>query len=252
MSDEVKIKLTGKSRKKRQQTRRFTTKTVISFLLVLILVPLTIYFGWKADRNFYVVSLLIILYSMIPFFALFERRKPQARELVLIAVMSGIAVVSRVAFIWLPHFKPIFAIIMITGISLGPEAGFLTGAVSGFVSNFIFGQGVWTPWQMAAMGLAGFLAGLFFQKGWLPKERIPLCVFGGLVNLCIIGPILDTCTLFTMSAEITRESAAAIYLSGLPVNAIQSAATVLTLALISRPLIEKLDRVKKKYGILED
>lgn len=236
---------------RREQARKLGAKTVLAFLAVLILVPMTIFLGWKADRNYYVVSLLIIIYAVIPFFALFEHRRPQARELVLIAVMSGIAVVSRVIFIWLPNFKPVYAVIMITGISLGPEAGFMTGAITALVSNFVFGQGPWTPWQMAAMGLAGFLAGLFYQKGWLSMARVPLCVFGGVVNLCIIGPLLDTCTLFVMSTRITRESAAAIYLSGLPVNALQSVATVLTLALVAQPLFEKLDRVKKKYGILE-
>ena len=84
---------------------------------------------------------------------IFEDRKPQAREVLLIAVMAAIAVVGRMAFFMLPQFKPVTAIVIITGISLGAEAGFLTGAVAGFVSNFFFGQGPWTPWQMFAFGI---------------------------------------------------------------------------------------------------
>lgn len=89
------------------------------------------------------IGLVFLLASAIPFFLVFDRKKPQARELIPIAVMSAIAVVGRTVFqiIPLPNFKPCSAIIIITAVSFGPEAGFLTGALTGFVSNFIFGQG---------------------------------------------------------------------------------------------------------------
>ena len=78
-----------------------------------------------------------------------------------------------------PFFKPLTGIVMITGMALGPEAGFLTGAISGFVSNFIFGQGPWTPWQMFAFGVAGFLTGVLAKRGWLTAEkRLPAGLFG--------------------------------------------------------------------------
>lgn len=236
----------------KEDTARFTKRTIISMFLIFIAVPITIYIGWKfGDRKYYITSLLIILYTMIPFFLVFEMRKPQARELVVIAVMCAIAVASRAAFIWLPHFKPMTAIIIITGIAFGPEAGFLTGAVSGFVSNFIFGQGPWTPWQMFAFGIAGFLSGLLYKRGLLSKSKLPLSIFGGSIVMVLVGPILDTCALFTMSSVITKGSAAAIYISGLPVNAVHAAATVLTLLLISRAMFDKLYRLKIKYGMME-
>lgn len=230
----------------------FSKRTIAAIFIILIAIPLTIWFGWRyGDRSYYITSLLIIGYTMIPFFLIFEKRKPQARELVILAVMCAIAIASRAIFIWLPHFKPMTAIIIITGIAFGAESGFLAGAVSGFVSNFLFGQGPWTPWQMFAFGIAGFLAGLLYQKGLLKKGKLPLCIFGGLTVMLIVGPLLDTCALFTMSSVITPEGAAAIYLSGLPVNAIHASATVLTLLLVSKPLFEKLDRVKIKYGMME-
>ncbi len=236
-----------------EKNRRLTKRTLISLLLILIAVPATIYWGWRyAGRRYYVVSLLIIVYSMIPFFLVFEKRRPKARELVVIAVLCAIAVVSRAAFIWAPHFKPMTAIVIMTGMSFGAEAGFLTGAVSGFVSNFIFGQGPWTPWQMFAYGVAGFLAGLLYRKGWLSKKRLPLCIFGAVCVMCIVGPILDTCALFIISKKITWENASLIYLSGLPVNAVHATATVLTLLFFSTPMFEKLDRIKLKYGMMED
>lgn len=148
----------------------------IVWLAVLIAAPATLLAAWRfGNRKYYLSSLLLIVYAMLPFFIRFEHRKPQARELVTIAVMSAVAVASRAAFIMVPFFKPITGIIMITGMALGPEAGFLTGAVSGFVSNFIFGQGPWTPWQMFAFGVAGFLAGVLAKKGWLSAEKTASC-----------------------------------------------------------------------------
>ncbi len=238
---------------RQEKKRSFSKRMILSALLILVAIPLTIYIGWNiSERQFYITSLLIIVYTMIPFFLVFEKRKPQAKELVVIAVMCAIAVVSRAAFIWLPHFKPMTAIIIITGVALGAEAGFLTGAMTGFVSNFIFGQGPWTPWQMFAFGIAGFLAGLCYRYGILKKKRVSLCVFGGVCVMLIVGPLLDTCSLFFASSEVTKESALAIYATGLPVNAVHAVATIVTLALFSGPLLEKLDRVKMKYGMMEE
>ena len=212
-------------------------RTLLSIFIILILVPATILIAWKlGDRKYYLASVLIIIYTMIPFFMVFEKRKPQARELVVIAVMCAIAVAARSAFIMLPHFKPMTAIVIITGIAFGAEAGFLTGAVSAFVSNFIFGQGPWTPWQMFAYGIAGFLAGLLYNKGILKKDKIPLSIFGFLCVMLIVGPLLDTCSVFTMSSTVNVIGMKAIYLSGIPVNLVHSVATVLTLFFISKPM----------------
>lgn len=220
--------------------------------LAFVLIPVTILLGARfGDKHYYFISLLVILYTMLPFFVSYEKRRPEARELVLLSVLCAIAVVSRTAFIWVPHFKPMAAIVMITGIALGPQAGFLAGALSAFVSNFIFGQGAWTPWQMFAFGIAGFLAGFLVKKKLLQRKKLPLCIFGGLCTLLITGPILDVAALVMMSPTINLESAAFIFLSGLPVNAVQSVATVLTLFLVAEPMFEKLDRIKMKYGMEE-
>lgn len=224
---------------------------IVSLIVILLLIPATIYLCAKqGGRIYYAASLLIIIYTMIPFFLMFEHRKPQARELVLLAVMSALAVAARTAFIAIPNFKPMTGIIMITGIALGPEAGFLTGAITAFASNFIFGQGPWTPWQMLAYGLAGFLAGLLFGRFKREGNRLPLAIFGFLLVLVVIGPLLDTCAVFTMASVVDKKTVLATYVAGIPVNLIHGLATFLTLLLFARPLMEKLDRVKVKYGMM--
>lgn len=120
-------------------------KSHIAILLIFLLViPATLIFGLRlSGRAYYFTSTLVIIEIIIPFLLAFESRKPQARELVVIAVLSALAVAARVV-IPIPNFKAIFAIIMLSGMAFGPEAGFLVGAVSAFASNFFYGQGAYT------------------------------------------------------------------------------------------------------------
>ncbi|HEX3509658.1 MAG TPA: prenyltransferase/squalene oxidase repeat-containing protein [Solirubrobacteraceae bacterium] len=88
----------------------------------------------------------------------YERRRPPARMVAVVAVMAALAALGRDAFAALPDVKPITAITFVTGYALGPLPGFTVGALGMLVSNFMLGQGPYTPWQMAAWGLVG-LAG---------------------------------------------------------------------------------------------
>lgn len=228
-------------------------KSNISMLVTFFLIiPLTLFLGTKlSGRAYYFTSTLVILEILIPFLLAFEGRKPQARELVVIAVLCALVVASRAA-IPIPNFKPTYAVIMLSGIAFGPEAGFLVGAVTAFASNFFYGQGAYTPWQMFAYGAGGMLAGFVFRKKWLPREPLAMGIFGYLVVLLFIGPILDTCSVFLTLPEISLKSAWPLYISGFPVNLSQGACTFLTMLLFGRPLLEKLDRVKTQYGMMEE
>ena len=228
-------------------------RTFVGFILIFTAIPAVIFFGifFLNDRSDYFISLCVILLSMLPFFMVFENRRPQAREVVVIAVMAALAVVGRMAFFMLPHFKPTAAIVIVSGIGLGPEAGFLTGALAGFVSNFFFGQGPWTPWQMFSFGIIGFLAGLLFGgKGRKRRSRLGMCLYGGLSVLVIYGWIMDTATVFMSTGAINKKAFLAAYLSGFPVNVIHGTSTVIFLACLGEPLLKKIDRIRKKYGII--
>lgn len=229
----------------------------LSLAILVVLVPLAVWFFSRFDRKYYLSGLTVIVLTMVAFFLHFESRKPQARELVILAVLCALAVGSRAAFAAVPHFKPMLAIVMLTGIAFGPESGFLCGAISGFASNFIFGQGPWTPWQMFAYGIAGLLAGLLAMwgvlkktpKGW--KDVIVLAVFGFLAILVIVGPLLDTSTFFTMATTYDTAAVLAVYAAGVPVNCIHGAAVALTMLLFGKPLLDRLRRIQIKYGMME-
>lgn len=217
----------------------------------LITIPLTILFGiyYFDDRKYYFISLLIILQTLVPFAVRFEQRKPQARELVVISCLCAITAIARTAFFMLPEFKPMAALVIIAGVCLGGETGFVVGAVSAFVSNFFFGQGPWTPWQMFALGLVGFAAGLIFKSGNKAKSKIFLCIYGFAATLVLYGAVVNLGSVFMMYPEPTVGQFAAACAAGLPIDLVHALSTVLFLWFISKPMIEKLERIKKKYGI---
>lgn len=232
-------------------TRKTNWRFWLSLAIMVLLVPLAVVLFTRLKQSFYLSGLTIIVLTIAAFFLHFESRKPQARELVVIAVLSALAVAARVV-IPIPNFKAIFAIIMLSGIAFGPEAGFLVGAVSAFASNFFYGQGAYTPWQMFAYGAGGMLAGFLFAKGRLPQKRWVMAIFGFLACVLFVGPLLDTCTVFLTLPIINVQSAWPLYLSGFPVNISQGICTALTMVLFGPALLEKLDRVKLQYGMTED
>ena len=227
-------------------------KSNIAMLVVFFaLIPLTLFLGDKLPgKGYYITGVLIIIELAVPFFMAFERRKPQARELVVLAVMIALAVIGRVA-IPVPHFKAAFAIIMITGIAFGPEAGFIVGAITAFASNFFYGQGAYMPWQMMAYGAGGMLAGFIFIKNIIPRKPWIMAIVGFLSVVLWIGPLLDTSHIFIMMPEISFATVTASLASGFPVNVSQGICTALMMLVFGRPLLEKLDRVKQKYGMME-
>lgn len=238
-----------------QEHNRQKNKKLIALELfsIFILIPCTIGAGiylWN-DRRYYPVSLLILFFSIVPYIMAFEARKPQARELIVTAVLSGIAVAGRAAFFMLPQIKPVAAIVIITGVAFGAESGFLVGVMSAFVSNFFFGQGPWTPWQMFCFGSIGFLSGILFQKGRLPKNKIVLCIFGFLAVFFLYGGVINLGSVLMWSSRPSAAQLLASYSSGLPFDLAHAAATVLFLWVLTEPMLEKLDRIKQKYGLME-
>lgn len=231
--------------------RKAARRTRISAMLVLPLMLLTVLAGKYLlnDRKYYFISLLVILESMLPFYLLFEGRKPQAREIVVISAMCATAVAGRAAFFMLPQFKPVTAIIIMTGVCLGGETGFLVGTITGFVSNFFFGQGPWTPWQMFSLGIIGFVAGFLTQKKILKKTTLTLCVFGAFAAFFIYGGIMNPASVMMYVNNPTLELLLLSYVRGVPFDLIHAAATVVVLRFLANPMLEKLERIKIKYGL---
>ena len=229
-------------------------RTLVAALLILLCIPVTIFAGimYLGNQHYNVTALLVLLECMLPFFLVFESRKPKARELVVIAVLCAIGVAGQSAFFMLPQFKPVMALVIIAGVAFGGETGFLVGAVTMLASNVLFSQGPWTPWQMFSMGIIGFLAGVLFRKGLLRRSRGSLATFGAFAAVIIYGGIMNpAAALMYNSQTINWEMLKAYYVSGLPMDLIHAAATVIFILIAAEPMLEKLDRIKVKYGLVE-
>ena len=237
-----------------KEKRNLSKRTIASAILILLFIPLTIFAGifYLEDRSYSLIASLVLVECMLPFVLIFEGRKPKARELVTIAVICAIGIAGRSMFFMLPQFKPVLALSIIAGVAFGGESGFLVGAMTMLVSNILFSHGPWTPWQMFAMGIIGFLAGVLFKKGWLRRTRGSLAVFGAFAAVIIYGGIMNPAAAFMVSSEnITLKVLYAYYITGLPMDLIHAFSTVLFILLAGEPMLEKMDRIKVKYGLVE-
>ncbi len=233
--------------------RKLSKRTIVATVMILFLIPLTLYIStfYLENRKFYFTSLLIVIETMLPFFLIFEKRKPQARELITIATLCAVTVAGRAAFFFIPQFKPIAALVIISAVAFGGETGFLVGAVSMLTSNMFFGQGPWTPFQMFAMGIIGFLGGVLFRKGVLRSSRIALCTYGGLSVFFIYGFIMNTYAVFQYQANVTFSMIFASCAVGIPMDLIHALSTVFFLWIAGPVMLEKFDRIKVKYGLVD-
>ena len=215
-------------------------RTICAAVMILLCIPLTVLAGvyLLGDRKYVFISLLVLLETMAPFALAFEGRKPKTRELVTIAVLCALGVAGRAAFFMLPQFKPVVAVAIIAGVALGGETGFLVGAVTMLVSDMFFGQGPWTPWQMFALGLIGFLSGVLFKKGLLRRDRFTLSVYGALCALVIYGGIINPASAIMWQPELNVQTILAYYVSGFPMDAVLAVATAVFLWVFGEAMLE--------------
>lgn len=248
----------GTRAEKTARAGRAGWRTALAVVFAIVAAPAAVLLGSRFDGgSAYLTSTAVVACAVVPFLVSFERRRPQAREVVLIAVTCAIAIASRVVFFWVPFVKPVVGVVMVAGIAFGAPSGFLVGAVTALASNFFFGQGPWTPWQMLAYGIAGLVFGLLADAGVFPRRklagarRVGAAIGAAVVSVAVVGPILDTSGLFLATTALTPEAAAAVYLAGLPANAVLGACSLLVVAFATNPVLAKLDRVRVKYGLME-
>lgn len=218
--------------------------SVIIFLLLILSIGLFKYHAYL------LVSLIMIACMMIPFFARFEIRKIEGREVVVLAILAAIAAVVRVPFAGLPSVQPTSFVIIVTGLVFGAESGFIVGAIAAIVSNIFLGQGPWTPWQMYAWGMMGMSAGLLRNTWWMKKLWGKITfgfiwgyLFGWFMNLWIIVSYIE---------NFTWEFFAGIYASSIYFDLAHGLSNVFFLLVFSASWMKIMERFKRKYGLLSE
>ncbi len=219
-------------------------RKAIKIAVPFILIPAIIAAGIFVfdEKRYAFISIAVAILSMALFIAGFEKKQIGTRRLIIVAVMTALSVVGR----FIPLFKPITAITIITAIYLGSEAGFLVGSLSAVISNFYFGQGPWTPFQMFAWGMIGLLAGFLALP--LKKNRVLLLVYGFLSGI-VYSVIMDAWTVLWYNQSLDLSLYLTALGTALPYTIMYSVSNVVFLLLFAKPFGEKLERVKLKYGV---
>ncbi len=219
-------------------------RRVLSWLIPALLIPAVVLAGtlWLESSAHLWVSLAVAILSLLLFVAGFEQKAIGTRRTVLVSVMIALCIVGRL----IPLFKPVSALIILCAVYLGAQAGFYTGALAALLSNFMFGQGPWTPFQMLAWGLIGLFAGLLAKP--LLKSR-PLLYLYGLASAVAFSAVMDVWSVLWMSGGLAPDAYAAAVIAAIPHTALYAASNVAFLLICAKPIGDKLQRIKTKYGI---
>lgn len=223
-------------------------RRAISLTVYLLLVPACVALGATVfrDRAYIWISVCLAVLSCVPFFARFENRPDDTRRMAVLAAMTALSVLGRFLFYAVPHFKPVTAMVVICGIYLGAESGFLCGALTAILSNILFGQGPWTPFQMMVWGIIGFLAGVLARQ--LKKSRAALFLYGALAGV-LFSFLMDIWTVMWWDGKFSLSRYIAAIVSAAPVTAVYALSNVLFLSVLITPIGKKLERLVTKYGI---
>jgi len=223
-------------------------KRILQYIILLAAIPIVIIVGATMfkGRQYAFITLMVVILACIPFFMSFERDKENGRLLIIIAVMVAMSSVGRVIFVALPGFKPVTAMVVITAAYFGPQAGFMTGALTAVISNFYFGQGPWTPFQMFSWGLMGFIAGLLHKH--LLKNTILLAAYGVFAGIAY-SMLMDTWTVIWWDGDFNVERYVAAIIAALPPMAVYAISNVIFLMVFKKPIGQILERIKYKYGL---
>jgi energy-coupling factor transport system substrate-specific component len=225
------------------EIKNSSLRRLLRILIPALLIPLAVAASalLLEGRQYLFFSFLVASLAVLLFIAGFERKEIGTRRMVLVSVMIALSVVGR----FIPFFKPVTALTVIAAIALGSEAGFLVGAFSALLSNFYFGQGPWTPFQMLAWGLVGLFAGLL--SGALRKSRVLLLLFGVLSG-AVFSAVMDLWTVLWYSESLSLDLYLSALLAALPHTALYAASNFLFLFFLAKPFLRKLDRIRIKYG----
>jgi energy-coupling factor transport system substrate-specific component len=198
--------------------------------------------------NWEAVSLAILAVVILVGFLWYERTRPPARIIALVAALAALAVIGRLAFAAIPNVKPTTDIVLFAGYALGGAPGFAVGAVTAVASNLFLGQGPWTPWQMVAWGGVGVGGALLARAtGGRELGRVPLAVACGVAGLAF-GAVMDTYQ-WTFTGGQDLASYGAVSASSLPYNLAHVVGNVVFCLLIGPAFVRTLRRFRRRFEV---
>lgn len=224
-------------------------KKRITTVIILLVIPLVLLLGIYLfqDRKYNIISILIVLLACVPGFYKYEKSDTNMLLIVLIAVLAALSIVGRIVFAPVPFFKPVSAIVILTGLYLGSEEGFLVGALAAIGSNIFYGQGPWTPFQMFSWGLIGFISGIPYISKKCRQSNWYLSVLGTLTAI-FFTLIMDLWSTLNFQ-DISFARYGVLLVKALPITGIYIVSNIVFLLVLKEPIGNMLERIQQKYGI---
>lgn len=219
-------------------------RRIIKFTVPFLLIPAVAVIGVSAfeGKRYMIISLCAAFFALLLFAAGYEKKSVGTKRMVAAAVMTALCFAGR----FIPVFKPVTAITIIVAMYIGSETGFLVGAMTALISNFYFGQGPWTPFQMLGWGIIGYAAGVLSQP--LKKSRLFLLIFGAFSGIAY-SLVMDVWNVLWYSGGFSPKLYFAAIITAAPHTAIYAISNVIFLHLLASPFGEKLERMKIKGGL---
>ncbi|MFN8216877.1 MAG: prenyltransferase/squalene oxidase repeat-containing protein [Solirubrobacterales bacterium] len=195
--------------------------------------------SWQA------VSFLILAGGLLAGFAWYERSRPPSQVVAMVAALAALAIAGRIAFAAFPNVKPTTDIVIFAGYALGGAPGFAVGAFTGLVSNFWFGQGPWTPWQMAGWGLCGVL-GAAVGLGWRNVGRFGLAAICGFAAI-FYGALLNFSLMATYGGQLSWQTFVLYEGRAVPFEIAHVAGNVVFALLAGPAMLRMLVRFRERF-----
>lgn len=221
---------------------------------VLLFVPpgmgIMLYLG-IAQAALLMLAMVALVLAL--FFAGYEASRPGLRQIMPTLVLAALAAAGRILFGPIPDFKPVSAIAIIAGATLGRRNGFMVGALAALTSNFFFGQGMWTPWQMYAWGLVGYVGGALAHAGAFDRAdgtvRMPALMAYGFASGLLYGVVINAYDIIGFVQPLTWAGAVARLATAVPFDITHGLATCVFLAALYKPWCRRINRVVVKCGL---
>ena len=202
---------------------------------------------FAAGSRYFILSITVfVLGILLIWLGRFERGPVVIERVVLAALLSALSSAGRVLFSGVPSVQPSSFLIIVTGISFGPEMGLITGAVTAIASNLVLGQGPWTPWQMFLWGLMGYMAGVCHII--FIKYKALRAVYGFAWGF-IFGWVMNGWFIAGYSSEISVQAFIAAGMASLYMDAAHAVSNAVLLLFAGDRLIRTFHRIAIKYGL---
>jgi energy-coupling factor transport system substrate-specific component len=223
---------------------------IISILSVLGLMGLGFLYGSRV-RDYSLMIIFAVFLLLALSYLYFEKSNMGTKEIAIIATLSAFGGAARVPFAAIPNVQPTTFFVALSGYVFGPYEGFLVGATTAFISNIFLGQGPWTPWQMFAWGIVGFLSGVIGQRSSAKNKRMSS---EGFAMLCFLYGflfdwIMNLWHVLGFIRPLNINTILAAYITGLTFDIIHAAGNFVFAIILFENLYKVLYRFKKRLII---